>query len=97
MTWMDDENDEDDEDDVIVVEKQKIRCAFCFNEYVNILKHHKTCKSHPDNQPKAEVNNQTIKWLIDEFQVIKTYLRKGVRPAQLKAIENFEKHLKEVV
>lgn len=36
-------------------------------------------------------------FLIDEWEQIKTYFRKGDRPAQVKAIANFEKHLKETM
>ena len=34
--------------------------------------------------------------LLDGFKQIKQYFRKGERPAQSIAIENFEKHLKEI-
>jgi len=36
-------------------------------------------------------------YLFDEFEQLKTYFRKGNRPSQIKAIENFEKHLKELI
>lgn len=36
-------------------------------------------------------------YLSDEFEQLKTYFRKGNRPSQIKAIENFEKHLKELI
>ena len=36
-------------------------------------------------------------YLLDEFEQLKTYFRKGNRPSQIKAIENFEKHLKELI
>lgn len=35
-------------------------------------------------------------FLIDEFEQLKTYFRKGERPSQIEAIKNFEKHLKEL-
>jgi len=35
-------------------------------------------------------------FLIDEFEQLKTYFRKGERPSQTEAIKNFEKHLKEL-
>lgn len=34
--------------------------------------------------------------LLDEWNQIKTYFRKGNRPSQKVAIENFEKHLKDI-
>lgn len=38
-----------------------------------------------------------ISFLLDEWYQIKTYFRKGTRPAQQLAIINFEKHLKEAL
>jgi len=35
--------------------------------------------------------------LIDEFQLIKKYFRKGERPSQVSAIAMFEKHLQEIL
>ena len=34
--------------------------------------------------------------LIDEFKMIETYFRKGIRPSQVKAITMFKKHLGEL-
>lgn len=42
----------------------------------------------PAPKPKAT-------YLLDEWEQIKTFFRKGTRPSQIQAIAMFEKHLKE--
>ena len=36
-------------------------------------------------------------YILDEFEQLKTYFRKGTRPSMQKAISNFEKHLEEII
>lgn len=46
---------------------------------------------------KPKVIRKDYSYLLDELEQLKTYFRKGKRPSQSKAIEIFEKHLKELI
>ena len=36
-------------------------------------------------------------WILDEFELVKSFMRKGLRPTQTLAVKTFEKHLKELI
>ena len=46
---------------------------------------------------KPKIIIQNYEWIVDEFQQLKTYFRKGKRPSQTTAINNFEKHLNDLI
>jgi len=66
-------------------------------------------KTRPDPEPKKIDDSlsdifkkdytvlKDYSYLFDEFEQLKTYFRKGNRPSQTKAIENFEKHLRGLI
>lgn len=45
----------------------------------------------------TQMTDLVKKMLLDEFELVKSFMRKGLRPTQQKAIENFENHLKELI
>lgn len=62
-----------------------------------VKKTDKPIKKTPKKREKKGLSNLESKMLLDEFKQIKEYFRKGVRPAQTIAINNFEKHLSEIL
>jgi hypothetical protein len=50
--------------------------------------------SSKESSKKSSNNND---WILDEWDQLKTYFRKGNRPSQKTAIKNFEKHLKSIL
>jgi len=48
-------------------------------------------------KPRPKIDKKRMEMLLDEFEQLKTYFRKGNRPSQTIAIKNFEKHLKELI
>jgi hypothetical protein len=60
---------------------------------------HKKQNTNNNNPIRKNKNNNKIsrRMLIDEFQLIKKYFRKGERPSQVSAIAMFEKHLREIL
>ena len=60
-------------------------------------KEQKIARRTVSNNQKIEEIRIRQQMILDEFNQLKTYLRKGNRPSQKEAIKIFEKHLTEIV
>lgn len=50
----------------VIIEKEKIECPFCFNEYSNLKRHLKICKDNPANKietPRSSERSIYLKYL----------------------------------